>query len=164
MFDVYLGIGGNIGNRKGNIDKTINLITEKIGNPEKISSIYLSEPWGFNHSKYFTNSVVMVKTCKSPQNLLLIINEIESLLNRIRTQKTYEGRTMDVDILFYGNKIITNKELQIPHPKLHERLFVLMPLEEIASGFIHPILNKNIDILLKNCNDNSKIRRLYYES
>ena len=162
MFDIYLGVGGNLGSRLQNIDFAIKLITEKIAIPVKISSVYLSEPWGFEHSKYFTNAVVHIKTNKLPEELLKIIAEIECVMKRIRSSGAYEGRTMDIDILFYGNKIIKNHCLEIPHKKLHERLFVLLPMNEISPDFIHPEFNKKIKELLKDCKDNSRIRKIAY--
>ncbi|MDR2009383.1 MAG: 2-amino-4-hydroxy-6-hydroxymethyldihydropteridine diphosphokinase [Bacteroidales bacterium] len=162
MAVVFLGIGGNLGSRILNIEKTIKLVSEKISIPEKISSLYISEPWGFEHSKYFTNAVIQLNSELSPEQLLRIIKDIETEMKRIKTSDSYEGRTMDIDILFYEEKIVNNDNLQIPHPLLQNRLFVLLPLNEIAPGFIHPALNKSISELLKACKDQSKIRRLCY--
>ncbi len=161
MFEVFLGIGGNLGDRFNNIKTAIELISRKIAVPEKISSVYISEPWGFKHKKYFTNAVLMLKTEMSADEVFNIITGIETEMKRQRTGTGYEGRTMDIDILFYGKEIIKTDNLTIPHPKIQERLFVLMPMSEIAKDFIHPIMKKNILELLKNCPDTGKIRILY---
>ncbi len=161
--EVFLGIGGNLGSRISNIEKTVKLISEKIAEPQKISSIYISEPWGFKHSKYFTNAVVRLETDLTPGRLLLAIKEIEAEMKRIKTKGVYEGRTMDIDILFYGDKVFSETHLQVPHEKLQDRLFVLLPLNEIAPDLEHPVLKKSITRLLENCNDKSKIKKLCYE-
>jgi len=161
MFEVYLGIGGNLGDRLKNISTAIELISQKIAVPKKISSIYISEPWGFYHKKYFANAVLMLNTEMSVDEVFNIITGIETKMKRQRTGACYEGRTMDIDILFYGKEIVKTDNLTIPHPKLHERLFVLMPMSEIAGDYIHPVMKKNIIELLKICPDTSKVRILY---
>ncbi|MDR2836790.1 MAG: 2-amino-4-hydroxy-6-hydroxymethyldihydropteridine diphosphokinase [Bacteroidales bacterium] len=157
---VFLGIGGNLGDRKKNIEDAIFFISEKISIPLKISSNYLSEPWGFQHKKYFLNAVVVIETDLYPDKILEKISDIETIMKRIREKNSYEGRTIDIDILFVDNKIINSENLQIPHPKLHERLFVLTPLNEIFPDFIHPVFNKKISELLDLCEDKSNIRRI----
>ncbi len=160
MNEVYLGIGGNLGNRLQNIRIAINLISERIALPEKTSSVFMSEPWGFQHAKYFTNAVVKLSTTKSEDEIFKITTGIELEMKRVRSNSGYQGRTMDIDILFYGNKIIESKALAVPHPKIQERLFVLMPMAEIAGDFIHPVFNKTINELLETCPDTGKIRIL----
>jgi len=160
MNEVYLGIGGNLGDRLQNIRVAINLISERIAVPEQISSVYISEPWGFQHAKYFTNAVVMIKTNKSADEIFGITTGIELEMKRVRNSTGYEGRTMDIDILFWGNDILKTENLIIPHPKIQDRLFVIMPMAEISKEFIHPVLKKNMQQLLKSCNDTGKIRKL----
>ncbi|MCK9255694.1 MAG: 2-amino-4-hydroxy-6-hydroxymethyldihydropteridine diphosphokinase [Bacteroidales bacterium] len=160
MNKLYLGIGGNLGNRIENIQKTLSLIAEKIGKIEKLSSIYLSEAWGFQHKKYFTNIVIKLNTEKSPEKTLKLISEIELKLKRIRNSQDYEGRTMDIDILFYNNEIIKTKDLIIPHPHIQDRLFVLLPLSEIEKDLLHPIFKKTSLEILKECEDKGQIRKL----
>jgi len=160
MFEVYLGIGGNLGDRLKNISNAIGLISEKIAVPQKISSIYISEPWGFFHKKYFTNAVLMLRSNKSVEEIFKIIGDIEIEMKRQRNGTGYQGRTMDIDILFYGSKIIESETLTVPHPKIYQRLFVLLPMAEIAAQFEHPLLRKNIIELLHECDDKSKIRIL----
>ena len=160
MNKVFLGIGGNLGDRLKNIKTTINLIEEKISKPQKVSSIYISEPWGFYHYRYFTNAVVELKTDSNPFEILTTVKDIETIMKRIKTTDNYEGRTMDIDILFYNKEIIKTEHLTIPHPSLHKRLFVLLPLMDIAPKFIHPVFQKNIAKLLQECNDKSKIKKI----
>ncbi len=163
MIEVYLGIGGNLGNRLENIEKTIILISQKIATPSKVSSIYMSEPWGFEHAKHFTNAVLLIKTDLNPEDIFKRICEIESEMKRVRsTDGNYQGRTMDIDILFYGDQTINTPDLIIPHPRLADRFFVLLPVKEISEDFIHPKSKIHINDLLESCTDSGKIRKLNY--
>ena len=164
METIYLGIGGNLGNRLENINSAINHITKDIVRPDKISSIYLSEPWGFEHAKYFTNAVIALKTDMLAKDILQIVLNIENKMKRIRTSSGYQGRTMDIDILYYGNKVIKTQNLEIPHPKIEDRLFVLLPIKEISPNFCSPISGKHINNLIIECKDKSKIKKLHYGS
>lgn len=165
MHQVYLSIGGNLGNRKKNMNDAIELINEKIGKVEKCSSWYISEPWGFEHAKYFINAVLLVHTKLNPNSILDKCLNIEKTLLRHRRisnsdKNNYEGRTMDIDILFFNDEIINNDKLVIPHPLISQRKFVLLPLVEIAPELLHPILQKNASQLLYECSDNSKVRKI----
>ncbi|MDD2634347.1 MAG: 2-amino-4-hydroxy-6-hydroxymethyldihydropteridine diphosphokinase [Bacteroidales bacterium] len=162
MESVYLGIGGNLGNRLENIRLAINLVTKNIAKPNIVSSIYLSEPWGFQHAKYFTNAVIRLYSDQKPKDILKTIQSIEIEMKRTRTSTGYQGRTMDIDILYYGNKQIKSENLEIPHPKIKDRLFVLLPLKEIAPNFLDPISGKHIDTLILECKDQSKIKKIHY--
>jgi 2-amino-4-hydroxy-6-hydroxymethyldihydropteridine diphosphokinase len=159
MNKVYLGIGGNLGDRVKNLRKTIKLIEQKISNPLKISSPYLSEPWGFEDRKYFINVVVYLETNLDHLQVLKNALEIENELKRVRNFKGYEARTMDIDILFFNNLVVKNDLVSIPHPRISERLFVLLPMNEINPDFVHPELNLSINQLVKICPDKSKIRK-----
>ncbi len=159
--NIYLSLGGNLGDRLKNISYAVDLISEYIAEPKLVSSVYMSEPWGFEHAKYFTNIVVKLESNIKCDDLLTNIHRIEAELKRTRLgQVGYQGRTMDIDILYYGNQIIENEKLQIPHPRLYERLFVLLPLKEIETNFYDFSVDKNIDTMLAECKDKSKIRRL----
>jgi len=157
---VFLGIGGNLGDRLGNLRCAVELIGDRIGRIEKVSSVYLSEPWGFTHAKYFTNIVAEVYTTFSADEVLTKAFEIESELKRTRSGNGYEGRTMDIDILFYNSEIINTERLAVPHPHICQRLFVLLPMAEIEPNFVHPQNGKEIDELTKICIDNGKIKKL----
>lgn len=160
MNRVFLGIGGNLGDRIGNLRQAIELLSQKISAPKHISSVYLSEPWGFTHAKYFTNIVAEFETDLSAEAVLDIAFEVEANLKRTRSGNGYEGRTMDIDVLFFNDEIIRSDRLIVPHPHICNRLFVLHPMAEIAAGFIHPENGKTILQLLDSCEDKGKIRRL----
>ena len=157
---VFLGIGGNLGDRLGNLRRAVELIGERIGRIEMVSSVYLSEPWGFKHAKYFTNIVAEIYTQLSADEVLTKAFEIEAELKRTRSGKGYEGRTMDIDILFFNDEIINTERLIVPHPHICQRLFVLLPMAEIEPNFIHPQNGKTMQQLAEICTDKGKIRKL----
>jgi len=156
---VFLQLGSNIGDRVLMFDKAKNLIKQKIGAIIKQSSIYETQPWGFNTDDLFLNQVLLVETKIQPDELLEIILNIEVALGRVRKSDKYESRLIDIDILFYDNSIINNEKLIIPHPLIQDRLFVLEPLNEIARDFVHPVLKKTINELLLKCDDKLKIKK-----
>lgn len=158
MKRVFLGIGSNLGKKEKNIREAVEQIMEFIGPVISSSSIYETEPWGFSSENEFLNMVVEVDTKLKPSDLLGRLLMIESLLGRTRGENKYTSRLIDIDILLYDNKVIDNEILIIPHPRMHERNFVLIPLCEIAPDIIHPVMKKTISELLKDCPDKSKIR------
>jgi len=157
MHSVYLGIGTNLGNREENLKRAIAEIEEKIGIAEQSSSIYQTEPWGFNSKEQFLNMVVVVKTKLNPSELLVQVHNIEADLGRTRREERYVSRIIDVDILLYDDLIVLEENLKIPHPLMQERKFVLVPLCEINSEMIHPVLRKTMGDLLTECKDKSGI-------
>jgi 2-amino-4-hydroxy-6-hydroxymethyldihydropteridine diphosphokinase len=161
MMEVFLGIGANLGNRENNLKEAVDRVEEYIGKVTTFSSIYETEAWGFHTEDEFLNMVLKVETKLKPSGLLGRILMIESLLGRTRVAKQYSSRVIDIDILFYGNKKINDVELIIPHPRLHERKFILVPLCEIAPDLIHPVLNQSIAALLKSCKDESKVKKFH---
>lgn len=171
METVYLSLGSNRGNREQLLSRSCAMIRERIGDQCKFSSFYESDPWGFEDPVPFYNLAAEVKTNLSPGELLKKIREIENRLGRHprhpdafrRTRggkRMYEPRTLDIDILFYGSKTIFTEDLIIPHPRLHERRFVLVSLAEIAPDLIHPVLKKTIGELSASCRDTVRVRRL----
>jgi 2-amino-4-hydroxy-6-hydroxymethyldihydropteridine diphosphokinase len=160
---VYLGLGSNRGDRIGYLETAVGMITKKIGKVFSKSSIYMSEPWGFMDDHFFLNQVIWVKTLLSPLEVLDTIREIENELGRKRSGKGYKARTMDIDILLYSDKVIDLQNLKIPHPLLPDRNFVLIPLAEIAGSYIHPVLKKSVDCLLKECNDQKQVKILKFK-
>ena len=161
MAKTYLLIGGNLGNRQHNIEKAVELIQNDAGKLIAQSAIYETAPWGFEHPVHFYNQALEVETTLLPVVLLEVIQRIEKTLGRKKTENGhYAGRTMDIDILFYGGEIIKMPGLEIPHKALHKRRFVLIPLSEIAPDYIHPVFNKTIQKLLQECNDNGMVKRL----
>ena len=159
MKKVFLGIGTNLGNRESNLKEAVARIEEYIGPVVKSSSVYETEPWGFQTENEFLNMVVKVETKLTPSGLLGRILMIESLSGRVRGEKQYTSRVIDIDLLLYENMIIDEESLKIPHPLMHERRFVLVPLCEIESQMIHPVLNKSIASLLGACKDKSKVKK-----
>lgn len=159
--NVFLGIGSNIGNRAGNIHDAIGLLEKNVGKIAKKSHVYETQPWGEPNQDPFYNQVVMLNTTLDPRDLLDKISRIERELGRERKEK-WGPRVIDIDILFYGKRVIRDKGLEIPHPELHKRGFVLVPMMEIAPEFEHPILNKQIDDLYMNCEDESAVIMLDY--
>ena len=143
MVKAYIGIGSNLGNKEENIRKAIELIKEKC-KILKVSSLYETEPVGYKEQDWFLNCAIEIETKLKPQELIKFLLLIEKKLGRIRTVKN-GPRTIDLDILFYGSEIINEKNLIIPHPRLHERLFVLEPLKEVCPNFIHPVFNKSVN-------------------
>ncbi len=158
---VYLSIGTNIGDRLSNIDYAHSEIDLLVGKLFQKSSIYSTEPWGFPSQDYFYNQVISLRTKKQPSALLDVLLTIESGLGRVRSFKN-APRILDIDILFFGDDIIHDGDLLIPHPRLHLRNFILIPMAEIAGNFIHPVYKKTINELLQQTTDQSTVNKLKY--
>lgn len=155
---VYLCLGTNLGKREEHLKLALSGIEENIGKILKSSAVYESEPWGFDADIEFLNMVVKVETKLSPVQLLKEILNIESSIGRIRTDVQYLSRKIDIDILLYEGITIDEKRLKIPHPLMHKRRFVLVPLSEIAPQTLHPLLLMSFISLLESCKDNSKVK------
>ncbi|EHJ52363.1 2-amino-4-hydroxy-6-hydroxymethyldihydropteridine diphosphokinase [Streptococcus macacae] len=150
MTTVYLSLGSNIGNKQ----KYISQALSKLESLEQtrlllVSSYYKTKPWGKTDQDDFLNIACQLETELTCHNLLQQCQKIEHDLDRIRHEH-WGPRTIDIDILFFGHQIIDDDLLKLPHPYLQERAFVLVPLNEIASDFIHPVLKKPISKLVKN--------------
>ena len=152
MRKIYLSIGSNKGNRYSFIKEALRLIRKDIGKVILMSKIYETKSWGFQ-SDDFLNICIMIKSELLPTELLNKLKNIEDRIGRIRNSTKILAREIDIDILFYSDKVVDYKDLIIPHPRLHLRNFVLYPLNDIASDFIHPILLKPINELLEECED-----------
>ena len=151
MHKTYLMAGGNLNNTAEKYERLFSLLRGRVGEILLQSSYYQSKADGFESEHDFINIALCLQTELSPFELLKETQSIEKELGR--TQKTttsYQDRTMDIDIIFYDDLVINTKELQIPHPRMHLRDFVLTPLREICPNFVHPILEKEIAILIKN--------------
>ena len=157
MSKVYFVVGGNLGDRFLYLERTRNLISERVGFILRSSSVYESQPWGFDHEQNFLNQVLIVDTQLSPAAILLEISFIEGVLGRERVSGGYSPRTVDIDILFYDQQVIFSPSLIIPHRFLHKRLFVLTPLVEVAPDLIHPLFSVTVRELLSSCDDLTKV-------
>lgn len=158
MNAAYLCLGGNIGNREALIEEALKHIDQTAGEITKKSSVYETEAWGVEHQQPYLNQCIKIRTALEPLQLLEKLLGIEQQMGRNRTNpNVYEPRTIDIDILFFNQEIIATQLLQVPHPRLQLRKFVLIPLNEIASEFLHPLLNKTIFSLLEECKDDSEV-------
>lgn len=153
MAIAYLSLGSNIGDRVGHIQQATSLLKgfENI-NIIQTSSFYETEPWGTNTQNWFVNAVMQVTTTLSTQNLLIQCQKVETILGRNRdSEEKYGDRSIDIDILFYDDAIISeyveDQKLIIPHPLMDKRAFVLVPFLEISPDFIHPVYKKSINDL-----------------
>ncbi|MCU0423735.1 MAG: 2-amino-4-hydroxy-6-hydroxymethyldihydropteridine diphosphokinase [Bacteroidia bacterium] len=156
---VYLLTGSNIGDSILRLKEAIKHIERNIGEVIQVSSLYKTAPWGNTNQQDFINQVILVSTLHNPEKLLEEILVIEKIMGRVRTQK-WAPREIDIDILFYDQLIYQTEQLQIPHPLLHQRLFTLLPLHEIAPELIHPVFNQTIEALLNACEDEGKVEKL----
>jgi len=153
----YLSIGTNQGNKLENLQNAIHYIADNVGLILKISKIYKTPSWGFNSNDFY-NICLEVKTVLQPEKLMTVLLEIETTLGRGRSNTIgYVDRIIDIDIILFNGEIIFSPNLTVPHPKMLERKFVMVPLVEIAPNIIHPIEKKQLFICLKNCEDTSNI-------
>jgi 2-amino-4-hydroxy-6-hydroxymethyldihydropteridine diphosphokinase len=152
---VYLALGSNMGNRSANLKTAINNLTPQMSVKNK-SSVYETPPWGVKEQAPFLNQVVMASTYLAPKALLSHLKRLETALGRVPSFKN-GPRLIDIDILFFDNLVLDTLPLTIPHPRLQERAFVLVPLAEIAADLIHPVLGEPIFKLLADV-DRSNIK------
>ncbi|MDG1039523.1 MAG: 2-amino-4-hydroxy-6-hydroxymethyldihydropteridine diphosphokinase [Polaribacter sp.] len=156
----YLSIGTNQGDKLKNLQKVIYLIADKIGAVQKVSSVYQTPAMGFEGENFF-NICIKASTYLPPETLLNQCKEIENTLGRIRNNsKTYTDRIIDIDIALFDDEVIFSKELIVPHPRMLERKFVLVPLTEIAPNLTHPVAKKQIHKCLDSCVDTSEITKI----
>lgn len=146
MSIVFIGIGSNLGNRQENCLEAIRLLKNRGVKVTKQSSMIETEPWGVTEQPHFINLAIEAGTDLGPEEFLLLLKNIERAMGREKTAH-WGPRVIDLDILLYDDRIIDSADLKIPHPHLHERDFVLVPLMEIAPEKIHPVMNKRISEL-----------------
>ena len=156
----YIGIGSNIGEKVKQCEKAISKILE-VDHHHLLakSSFFKTKPIGHLSQDWFVNGVIKIETELEPLDLLRLLKSIESQLGRTKTFR-WGPRTIDLDILLYDEKEIQTEELKIPHPFMHERQFVLVPLAEIDQNFFHPVLKKNIKELLENIKEDQGVEKL----
>jgi len=138
----YLSLGSNIGDKEAQITQALDRLA-KVSTVKRISPFYLTEPVGLKDQAWFLNCVAEVETEKDPEKLLSALQSIEKKMGKTKI-KINSPRTIDIDILFYDNQVVNQKNLVIPHPRLHTRLFVLRPMMDLNPDFVHPVLKKTI--------------------
>ena len=137
--DIYLGLGSNLGDRHTVLLSAIELLVHRVGRLVRCSSFFETEPWGFKSEHQFLNAVALFRTTLSPRELLTVTQNIERELGRTRKSvQGYEDRPIDIDILLYGDERVDEPDLQIPHPRMQERSFVMEPLEELRANMNRP--------------------------
>lgn len=155
---VYLSLGSNLGDREENLTKAIDEIAD-LGSFKSISSLYEAEPWGLTQQQWFYNIVLLLETSFEPESLLIKLQKIEDSLGRKREIK-WGPRTIDIDIISIDNLTIDTDTLQVPHPFMQERKFVLIPLKEIAPDYQHPRLHISVGDLLNSCTDTLLVNKI----
>ena len=159
MPSCFLLLGSNLGNRLQNIQTALEQIQSRVGDLLKKSALYCTAPWGMISKYDFYNVVVEINIYSdNPKEVLKKLQAIENSFGipKIRSE-SYQDRHIDIDILYFGNQIISEEDLQIPHLRIRERRFVLVPLVEIAADLVHPIFKKSQQELLEACTDNLEV-------
>jgi len=157
----YLCLGSNLGKRKENLRQALISLSPKV-NLEDVSSIYETEPVGYREQPLFLNMVCRISTDLPPEELLHLAKDIEAKMGRVPDEQIDSPRPIDIDILFYNNKIMETQNLTIPHPRLQDRAFVLIPLAEIDPDLIHPKVGKSIAQLANDVKGQKGVRKWYY--
>lgn len=159
MARVYFLLGGNLGDREQILSEAIKRMNKEVGSLVITSAIYETEPWGFDHELNFLNQVVVVESELKAIQILDITQGIEKELGRIRKKSQYSERTIDIDILFYGEERIVSERLIVPHPRIQERRFALIPMMDVGEDLVHPIIGKSIKELLLDCPDKMEVKK-----
>jgi len=158
MVEAFIAFGSNIGNREANINNAFDLLKQKMSIVKR-SALYETKPMYVQEQDWFLNGAAKVETKLPPRRLLLFLKDIEQKLGRKSVERN-GPRIIDLDILFYGKQIVDENDLHVPHPKIEERAFVLVPLVEIAADFVHPVNHKTVRELLSQLDyDKSEIKR-----
>jgi 2-amino-4-hydroxy-6-hydroxymethyldihydropteridine diphosphokinase len=153
---VFLSLGGNLGNTQEIFEQCYPMIENKVGPILEQSSLYRTAAWGLTDQADFINQVILLETNLHPEDILTEIQAIEKELGRERTI-TWGPRTLDLDILFIDQQIIQTNDLRVPHPHIQDRKFILIPLQEIAGEYVHPVCKKTMLQLLQETNDTTAV-------
>lgn len=161
MNEVVLLLGSNLDNRIELLQQAVEMIGTEIGAISNVSSIYETEPWGYESENPFLNQAVLINTTLTPEIVLEKCLAVEGKLGRVRNEnKSYSDRSIDIDILLFGSLVVENESLQIPHPRMHQRRFCMEPLKEIVPEMLIPTFGQSVEELYNTCDDNSKIEKL----
>jgi 2-amino-4-hydroxy-6-hydroxymethyldihydropteridine diphosphokinase len=156
LYTYHLSMGSNLGDRLAQLKTAKELIISSLGPVVTESSVYETQPWGFEDQPWFLNQSIAVTSALEPREVLHLIKQIEIKTGRTPSEK-WHARHIDIDILLAGDKVMEEEDLQIPHPHFHKRNFALVPLMEIASQMMHPILQKTIEDLYLECRDTGEV-------
>lgn len=160
MIRLYVLLGGNLGDKRKIFSEALINLQNLVGDITAQSAVYETEPWGFESTDLFWNQVLEIATSLTPEEVLQKTQQTELELGRIRKSSQYDSRIIDIDILFYGEEIIELPDLIVPHPRIQERKFALVPLNEIAPDLKHPVFQKTITQLLAECNDQLLVEKV----
>jgi len=160
MAKLFLLLGGNLGDKAAIFATARNRLQEELGTITEVSSVFETEPWGFDSDDMFWNQVVVIETGLTPTQVLVQTKAIELELGRIRKAARYTSRLIDIDLLFYDDLVFHEADLELPHPRMIDRRFVLEPLAEVAGEFVHPVFKLSIYTLLEECSDQLTVKRL----
>lgn len=159
--DVYFSLGSNLGDRLAYLRFGLQELRQKF-DPVQTSAVYETQSWGYDDAPYL-NIVARFKTENKLAEIIQKTQEIEKWAGRKKNLKLhnfdYRGRTLDIDLLFYDQWVYKDAQVEVPHPRLHLRKFVLLPFAEINDSFVHPVFNKTIKELISDCNDKSQVKR-----
>ena len=158
MRDIYLGLGSNIGDKRAHIKRAIERIAELV-TVRRVSSLYGTAPVGYLDQDWFLNCAIEVETDRGARELAPLLLGLELEMGR-RRELPGGPRTIDIDMLFHGTEVIDDDGLQIPHPRLHERLFVLEPMTELCPDLVHPVIGTTVAELARKLAGKQRIRRL----
>ena len=151
-------LGGNEGDTYSVFENAVTEIIDEIGVVKEMSSLYASPPWGFEASQDFLNQVITIVSSYSPEEVMRKLLAIEKKLGRLRSEKKgYASRVIDLDILFQEDSIVSSEIVQLPHPRIYERRFTILPLVELMPEFVHPTLKVSMTELLAKCTDESEV-------
>ena len=155
----YILTGGNLGDRHTNLSRAADLLDSRAGRILRRSILYETAAWGIESQPDFLNQVLEIETALDPEALLSLLLEIEREMGRIRGEK-FGPRTIDLDILLYGDLVLNTTDLDIPHPRMAERRFVLMPLSELIGDRLHPVTGRSIRDMLLDCTDPLEVSKI----
>ena len=159
----YISFGSNVGDRKKHIEDAVEILkTDSSIEIKSVSSLYETEPVGYEEQDWFINGVLEIETELSPHELLRFVKTVESKVGR-RKSIRWGPREIDLDILLYEQECINTPDLVIPHPRMQEREFVLIPLVEIAPDVVHPVFRKSVELLLKDLPQKKVVKRIGYD-